>query len=77
MRRLNSAEGSGVSRRYESFGGTRVLERSNILSTETANQKREKADPGRIVTHRFPLSEMVRALEAMEAPDRIKVMILP
>lgn len=38
--------------------------------------ERGKADPSRIVTHRFSLSEMPKVLEAMEAPERIKVMIL-
>lgn len=52
-----------------------VTPRAMVKSLEL--MERGKADPGRIVTHRFPLSEMPRALGAMEAPDRIKVMILP
>lgn len=37
--------------------------------------ERGKADPSKIVTHRFPLSQMRQALEAMESPQRIKVII--
>ena len=36
-----------------------------------------KVDPGKIVTHRFNLTEIDKALEAMELPDRIKVVINP
>jgi L-iditol 2-dehydrogenase len=39
--------------------------------------ERGKADPSKIVTHRFSLEDMGQALEAMEAPDRIKIMVLP
>ena len=34
-------------------------------------------DPERIVTHTFPLRDMAKALEAMESPERIKVVIKP
>ena len=37
--------------------------------------ERGKADPSKIVTHRFPLSQMQQALEAMASPERIKVVI--
>lgn len=37
--------------------------------------ERGKADPTKIVTHRFPLSRMQEALDAMEAPERVKIMI--
>ena len=40
--------------------------------------ERGRADPSKIVTHhRFSLDEMPQALEAMDAPHRIKVMIFP
>ncbi len=34
-------------------------------------------DPEMVVTHRIPLAEMARALEAMGAPDRVKVVVCP
>ena len=35
------------------------------------------ADPGRIVTHRIPLSRIQDALDVMETPERIKVVVEP
>jgi L-iditol 2-dehydrogenase len=49
----------------------RVMERSIELMAKG------KVHPERIVTHQFPLREMAAALEAMESPDRVKVMIRP
>jgi L-iditol 2-dehydrogenase len=49
----------------------RVMEKALDL------MERGKADPSKIVTHRFSLDEMPQALEAMESPERIKIMILP
>lgn len=34
-------------------------------------------DPERVITHRFPLTEIPRALETMERPDRIKIVVNP
>ena len=39
--------------------------------------RKGKVNPDRIVTHKFPLSEIDKALEAMESPERIKVMVNP
>jgi L-iditol 2-dehydrogenase len=49
----------------------RVMEKALDL------MERGKADPSKIVTHRFSLEEMDKALEAMESPERIKVMVTP
>jgi threonine dehydrogenase-like Zn-dependent dehydrogenase len=34
-------------------------------------------DPGKIISHRFPLSEIHKAVEVMGAPERNKVIINP
>ncbi len=39
--------------------------------------EKRKVDPGKIITHKFPLTEIDKALLAMELPERIKVVINP
>ena len=39
--------------------------------------RKGKVNPDKIVTHKFPLSEIDKALETMESPERIKIMINP
>ena len=39
--------------------------------------ERGVVDPGRIISHRFPLKEIGKAMEAMGQPERNKVMVLP
>jgi threonine dehydrogenase-like Zn-dependent dehydrogenase len=34
-------------------------------------------DPGRIVTHRVPLSRIDEAMGLMTSPDRVKVVVVP
>ncbi|MGQ9629194.1 MAG: zinc-dependent alcohol dehydrogenase [bacterium] len=36
-----------------------------------------KVDPGKIITHRFPLREIQRAFDTMESPERVKIVINP
>ena len=39
--------------------------------------RKGKVNPDKVVTHKFPLSEMNKALETVESPERIKIMINP
>jgi len=34
-------------------------------------------DPGKIVTHRFPLKDVQAALDTMKSPERVKIVIMP
>jgi L-iditol 2-dehydrogenase len=55
-----------------SFGTTTLAMAKAIRLMETG-----LVDPGKIVTHRFPLGEMHAALEVMAGPDRTKIIIHP
>jgi threonine dehydrogenase-like Zn-dependent dehydrogenase len=55
-----------------SFGTTSAAMQMAIRLIE-----RGVLDPGKIVSHRVPLTEIHRAMEIMATPDRNKVMILP
>jgi len=48
-----------------------------VMTKAVSLIEKGKVDPGKIITHRFPLEEMDKALEAMESPERIKVVINP
>ncbi|HCE45888.1 MAG TPA: hypothetical protein DET40_20270 [Lentisphaeria bacterium] len=51
----------------------------NPLSMQKAIMLMERGvvDPGKIISHRFPLKEIGRAMDAMGQPERNKVMVLP
>jgi len=55
-----------------SFGTTSLAMQSAIRLME-----RGVVDPGRIISHRFPLGKIHEALDVMSRPDRNKVMIHP
>lgn len=55
-----------------SFGTTPFAMQKAIRLMETG-----RVDTARIISHRFPLSRIHEAVEAMGAPERNKVMILP
>ena len=55
-----------------SFGTTPLAMQNAVRLME-----RGLVDPGRIVSHRFPLTEIHRALEVMGMPERNKVIIHP
>lgn len=48
-----------------------------VMTKAVSLLEKGKVDPGKIVTHKFPLTEIDKALSAMELPDRIKVVINP
>lgn len=48
-----------------------------VMTKAISLMEKGKVDPGKIVTHKFPLKEIHKALEAMESPERIKVVINP
>ncbi len=48
-----------------------------VMTKAVSLIEKGKVDPEKIITHRFPLREINKALEAMESPDRIKVVINP
>ncbi|MCX7796347.1 MAG: alcohol dehydrogenase catalytic domain-containing protein [bacterium] len=48
-----------------------------VMTKAISLLEKGKVDPGKIITHRFPLTEIDKALSAMEFPDRIKVIINP
>ena len=52
---------------------------TNPLAMQNAIRLMERGlvDPGRIISHHFPLSEIHAAMEAMGSPERNKVMIHP
>ncbi len=55
-----------------SFGTTPVAMQNAVRLME-----RGLVDPAKIVSHRFPLTDIHRAIEAMAAPNRNKVIINP
>jgi len=55
-----------------SFGTT-----PRAMSSAIRLMERGCVDPGRIISHRFPLAEIHRAVEVMGGPERNKVMINP
>ncbi|MGC8971591.1 MAG: zinc-dependent alcohol dehydrogenase [bacterium] len=48
-----------------------------VMTKAVSLLEKGKVDPGRIITHKFPLTEINKALSAMELPDRIKIVINP
>lgn len=48
-----------------------------VMTKAISLLEKGKVDPGKIVTHKFPLTEIDKALLAMELPERIKVIINP
>lgn len=48
-----------------------------VMTKAVSLLEKGKVDPGKIVTHKFPLTEIDKALSAMELPERIKVVINP
>lgn len=46
-----------------------------VMRKSLTLQERGLVDTGRIITHRFPLERIADAVEAMSAPDRVKVML--
>lgn len=48
-----------------------------VMTRSLELQERGLVDPGRIVTHAFPLAEIHKAFEVMESPERVKVVIEP
>ncbi len=55
-----------------SFGCTPLSMQKAIMLME-----RGVVDPGKIISHRFPLKEIHKAMEVMGQPERNKVVILP
>jgi threonine dehydrogenase-like Zn-dependent dehydrogenase len=55
-----------------SFGTTPLAMQQAIRLME-----RGLVDPGKVISHRFPLADMNAALEAMASPDRNKVIVNP
>jgi threonine dehydrogenase-like Zn-dependent dehydrogenase len=53
-----------------SFGTTPLA-----MSRAIRLMERGLVDTERVISHRFPLAEIHRALEVMESPDRNKVVI--
>jgi len=48
-----------------------------VMTRAVSLLQKGKVDPGKIITHRFPLTEIDKALSAMELPERIKIVINP
>jgi threonine dehydrogenase-like Zn-dependent dehydrogenase len=48
-----------------------------VMTKAVSLLQKGKVDPGKIITHRFPLTEIDKALSAMELPERIKIVINP
>jgi len=48
-----------------------------VMTKAASLLQKGKVDPGKIITHRFPLTEIDKALSAMELPERIKIVINP
>lgn len=48
-----------------------------VMTKAVSLLEKGKVDPGKIVTHKFPLTEIDKALSAMELPNRVKVIINP
>ncbi|MCL5986816.1 MAG: alcohol dehydrogenase catalytic domain-containing protein [Actinobacteria bacterium] len=48
-----------------------------VMEKAIGLMRKSLVDPGKIITHRFALEDIDRAMEAMESPDRIKIIILP
>ncbi len=59
--------------RMDASFGTHPLAMSKAIRL----MERGLVDPEQIITHRFPLTEIHKALEVMEAPDRNKIIIHP
>jgi L-iditol 2-dehydrogenase len=59
--------------RMDSSFGTNPRAMQNAIRL----MERGVVDPARIITHRFPLTEIHRAMEVMGTPDRNKVMVEP
>jgi len=59
--------------RMDASFGTTPLAMSNAIRL----MERGLVDPERIISHRFPLADIHKALEVMESPERNKVMIHP
>ena len=55
-----------------SFGTTPLAMQNAIRLMATG-----KVDPGQIITHRFPLKDIHKAVELMSRPERNKVIINP